>query len=497
MDGTAGPIVTGVPRSLPSAILRHPKHTLQPRQQTPHPRHHSAPLVPPRIFLLFIGSPKRATQKETTPTTPSKIPPGAILAHSPNSPRTPPGIQRTQTSQGSRFRGLRSNRTAHPPNSDAVRRRRGRGGLRSELRQIESSFIRPRSRVGGNDTETREGTEALRAGGRFGVERDVRVGVMGDDSASRNATDDAAEIRECHRRALAEAIAGSTALVSCVGSCCPTNFWTDYIRVPIMRILRRDVSKWCSDRNHPYYVHYLTTRRILEEAEKEQRRREAWMEFERERAKLEEQLEKKRTMHEEKGFESSIAREFERKRHNLGKVDSYYNSVLFVDLMAENNSTMPLKLAAMTDRIKFIRISDVNVGRNPWRLGNVLANVFRSLVFRYEDMGEKLLKQSQLVDTIVLRVGDVTGEERNTNNTSLQLSINGVVPTPSVVGQDDVAELAVVTALTQIHDPKYSDEIEQHTNSSNVRSETTLPPPKHFTWAVRWAGQHLNPPQGL
>jgi hypothetical protein len=80
--------------------------------------------------------------------------------------------------------------------------------------------------------------------------------------------------------------------------------------------------------------------------------------------------------------------------------------------MAENNSTMPLKSAAMTDRIKFIRIGDVNVGRNPWRLGNVLANVFRSVVFRYEDMGENLLKKSELVDTIVLRVGDVTGEER-------------------------------------------------------------------------------------
>lgn len=282
----------------------------------------------------------------------------------------------------------------------------------------------------------------------------MRVGVMGDDSASRNATDDAAEIRECHRRALAEAIAGSTALVSCVGSCCPTNFWTDYIRVPIMRILRRDVSKWCSDRNHPYYVHYLTTRRILEEAEKEQRRREAWMEFERERAKLEEQLEKKRTMHEEKGFESSIAREFERKRHNLGKVDSYYNSVLFVDLMAENNSTMPLKLAAMTDRIKFIRISDVNVGRNPWRLGNVLANVFRSLVFRYEDMGEKLLKQSQLVDTIVLRVGDVTGEER-VRVTNVRLTIQN--------GLSELIDLPCCTSgLLHVMHWSYNSEHQQH-----------------------------------
>eukprot|EP00804_Cyclotella_cryptica_P025226 CCRYP_010340-RA/>CCRYP_010340-RA protein AED:0.00 eAED:0.00 QI:175/-1/1/1/-1/1/1/688/455 len=231
-----------------------------------------------------------------------------------------------------------------------------------------------------------------------------------DNSTSTNT------MQEYHQQALTEAIAGSTALISCVGSYRPTNFWMDYLRVPFVRVWRRDVSRWCEDRNHPYYVHYWTTRRILEEAEREQRRREAYMELERERVRLEErQLEKKkkRTMrHEERGLESSIAEEFRRKRQTLGKVDSYSNSVLFADLMAENNSTMPLKSAAMTDRIKFIRISDVNVGRNPWRLGNVLVNVFRSLVLRYEDMGEKLMKTSDLVDTIVVRVGDITGEER-------------------------------------------------------------------------------------
>jgi hypothetical protein len=52
-----------------------------------------------------------------------------------------------------------------------------------------------------------------------------------------------------------------------------------------------------------------------------------------------------------------------------------------------------------------------------------------------------------------------------------------------------VAELAVITAITQIHDNANS----SITSSSNV----ALPPPKHFTWAVRWAGQHLTPPQGL
>jgi hypothetical protein len=62
--------------------------------------------------------------------------------------------------------------------------------------------------------------------------------------------------------------------------------------------------------------------------------------------------------------------------------------------------------------MKFIRISDLNVGRNPLRLGNILTNIFGSVMMRYEDMCEKLLKESELIDTIAMRIGDVVRVER-------------------------------------------------------------------------------------
>jgi hypothetical protein len=144
----------------------------------------------------------------------------------------------------------------------------------------------------------------------------------------------------------------------------------------------------------------------LEEAETEQLNREKRMEYERELLRQEEKL-NRRTMDKEE----SIALDFRRRRLNLRKIDTYSTSALFEDLRCKN-STMPLKSADSRDRIKFIQISDVNVGRNPWRLGNVLTNVFRSVAFQYDDMAEKLLKNSKLVDTIVLRIGDVTAEDR-------------------------------------------------------------------------------------
>ena len=56
-----------------------------------------------------------------------------------------------------------------------------------------------------------------------------------------------------------------------------------------------------SDMTHPYYVNYFTTKRILEVAELEQRKREASFEFERERLMLDErwnQLRKKEELSE-------------------------------------------------------------------------------------------------------------------------------------------------------------------------------------------------------
>lgn len=78
----------------------------------------------------------------------------------------------------------------------------------------------------------------------------------------------------------------------------------------------------------------------------------------------------------------------------------------------------------------------------------------------------------------------------------MQISTNGVVPSPSVVGINDVSELAAVISLTNIRDSVYSQAIRQSEVSTNDDSYLSQPS-KHFTWAIRWAGQHLQPPQGL
>ena len=66
---------------------------------------------------------------------------------------------------------------------------------------------------------------------------------------------------------------------SCVGAVRFTNPWTDLLAVPLLRWLRPNVSGWCKDARHPYYVHYTSTRKILGIAEREQLRREAAVEM--------------------------------------------------------------------------------------------------------------------------------------------------------------------------------------------------------------------------
>ena len=94
----------------------------------------------------------------------------------------------------------------------------------------------------------------------------------------------------------------------------------------------------------------------------------------------------------------------------------------------------------------------------------------------------------------------MTDEERNHNNTSLQLCIDGTVPSPSLVGRNDVADLAVVTALTKTSSRRNPLRSHAGDSGSIVSGDTEAPPSRsanHWTWAVRWTGQHLSPPQGL
>lgn len=155
--------------------------------------------------------------------------------------------------------------------------------------------------------------------------------------------------------ALEEAIKGCTTIISCVGAIRPTNLWSDYIQLPIWRVLRKDVSSWCNDERHPYYVHYISTRKVLGLAEIEQRRREA-------------------TISEEEDGKG--------------------------------------KKKPTQERIRFIRISDLCLSKQPWSFVPLVTNVIQSMVFRYQDMTERLIEESAVVDTIILRPGDLTDEER-------------------------------------------------------------------------------------
>ena len=285
--------------------------------------------------------------------------------------------------------------------------------------------------------------------------------------------------------ALRDAISGATIIISCLASFRPSKIWTDYLKVPLARVFRKDVSQWCSDATHPYYVHYLTTKKILNEAEKEQRKRDILVQFENEKLLLEEELRRGREMRdrargkEEEGFESEIAEGLRKKRNtdSFGQEQGNTND-------AHKAVSLPKsgQLPSTRDRIKFIRISNLMVGHSPFRPMNVLTNMFWSLVSRYEYMGEALMESSKLVDTIVLRPGDLTDEERNVNHTSLQLCIDGKVESPSLVGREDVADLAVVAALTK---------------SSRNATDTGSSAAHHYQWALRWTGQHISPPQGL
>lgn len=157
--------------------------------------------------------------------------------------------------------------------------------------------------------------------------------------------------------ALESCIVDATTIISCVGSVRPTNLWHDVLARPFWRLLRSDVSQWCKDPRHPYYVNFLSTRKALALAEREQLKREA----------------------------AAMA--------------------LLEDEEDEHDPVV-------VPRIRFIRISDLCVGQNPWNFVPLLTNMMQSVVFRYQEMTERLLDQSTLVETIILRPGDLVDEER-------------------------------------------------------------------------------------
>lgn len=259
--------------------------------------------------------------------------------------------------------------------------------------------------------------------------------------------------------ALEEAIRGCTTIISCVGSVRPSNLWTDFLAMPLLRILRKDVSTWCRDRRHPYFVHFKSTQKALAYAEREQMRRETAAE-----------LEDKDDDNRDESSDPSVKR---------------------------------------VPRIRFIRISDLCVTQKAWNLIPLLTNALHSMVFRYQDMTEKILSASTLIDTVILRPGDLVDDERDVNTTSLQVSAEGWVPCPSRVSREDVASLAVAASLFDT-DHLYKRgkrrrkltgfDTTSHSSTAAVASsqQALSKAPFHYTLAVRWAGQQLHPypPQG-
>mmetsp|Transcript_3679 Transcript_3679/g.7695 ORF Transcript_3679/g.7695 Transcript_3679/m.7695 type:complete len:661 (+) Transcript_3679:56-2038(+) len=375
----------------------------------------------------------------------------------------------------------------------------GRGGRGPRLKVVVSDVVSRRDLYRG-DFETDDERRALdlwvdRAKRYFASRGWTTNNVTNSFESDDKAASDVDVLESGGEEALKDAVAGSSVLVSCLATSRLSNLWTDYLRVPVVRVFRRDASRWSSDPAHPYYVNYLSTKKILDEAEREQRRRDdALRALEEERRLKILAEERKGGGREEEGFESKVAARLQkmRKKRRGGLRDGIHNRNL--------EGAVPLpetgRLPSSADRIKFIRISHLMVGHNPFRVWNAITNILWSQPSRFELMGEMLMEASETVDTIVLRPGELTDDERNSNHTSLQLCIDGRVQYPSLVGREDVADLAVVSALTKTN-LNGTEFVRDDADTASRSRNDQLPSAHHYTWAVRWTGQHLSPPQGL
>ena len=293
--------------------------------------------------------------------------------------------------------------------------------------------------------------------------------------------------RPDHIEVLSDAVKDCTAIISCVGTVRPTNLWTDYVRNPL-RIFQKDASRWCSDPRHPFYVNYVTTRDALELAEAEQRRRDAEIE----RFQM---------------AEEEMAREAAKMGRSYvpTEADGWSPGVAGDDEIRRGADKEKRRMA---DRIKFVRISDLAVSIPPWSTVSLLTNLGRSLVFRDQERAELLLEESAVVDTITLRPGDLVDEQRNATTTSLQVCSSGELPYPAIVSREDVAGLAVAAALTgrdggthgNLKDDRhYETDVAGKAVKKRKRRRKDANEPAsggrrkavHYTWAVRWAGAHL------
>lgn len=276
-----------------------------------------------------------------------------------------------------------------------------------------------------------------------------------------------------HAGALEQIMQGCTAVVSCVGSVRTTKPWQDWW---LTRLLRKDVRSWCADAQHPFYTQYYTTRKLVHLAEREQERRNVL--FQRAQSDHDNQ---------EKDCESA-----ELMRRRRGK-------------------------NAPPRRIRFVRLSDLAVTQQPWHVVPLLTNALRSMVFRYHEMADDLVVRSRLLDTVIVRAGDLVDEERDEDEVGVQVQVDDYLirnatgtadrssctmtvhvqgtrqnPTeqsssthtpcrewsPARVGREDVASLLSAAVLA----PWLT--AENQTNGATSRGDTSI----HATLAVRWSG---------
>jgi NAD(P)-dependent dehydrogenase (short-subunit alcohol dehydrogenase family) len=174
-------------------------------------------------------------------------------------------------------------------------------------------------------------------------------------TASSRKGDDNRRLLPDVNEALENAIRDCTTIISCVGSVRQTNLWTDILQRPPWRLLKADVSGWCQDGSHPFYVHYASTRKAIAYAEREQLRREA-------------------------------------------------TALADTEELDQEEINVP--------RIRFVRISDLVVAHKAWHFVPVITNAVHSMVFRYQEMTEKLLESSSMLETVVLRPGDLVDDDR-------------------------------------------------------------------------------------
>mmetsp|Transcript_7674 Transcript_7674/g.12027 ORF Transcript_7674/g.12027 Transcript_7674/m.12027 type:complete len:537 (-) Transcript_7674:1-1611(-) len=241
---------------------------------------------------------------------------------------------------------------------------------------------------------------------------------------------------------LEEALKDASVVISCVGAVRPS--WNDLLWGGGIRLLfPGKIRKWCNDARHPFYIHYETTRQALEYLEKMQSQKD----------------------------EAAAAAKDEDEKQKLSLTTT-----------GENQSKQ--QQLDKNRRVRFIRVSDLMLSRPAWSFVAIWTNLFQSMVFRYQDMTERILQESPYIDTITLRPGDLTDEDRDSDITNVQICESGALPYPAVVGREDVAALAVAAAL-------FGDGPRKETSSNKNTTDSTMP--FHMTLGIRWCGV-LDPP---